>query len=126
LSRGPCRHRCDDRSGKDAIKERERQQAVAQSNQNVLRDFARDAFESRKAELKRYGKAGQWFSPLQLHVLTKLGKMPASEIDQRDLRDIVSPIRHDKADTTWQAVNRLSIVMRYAAALGLEVDPKAS
>ena len=71
--------------------------------------------------MKRYGKAGQWFSPLQLHVLTKLGKMPASEIDQRDLRDIVSPIRHDKADTTWQAVNRLSIVMRYAAALGLEV-----
>ena len=76
--------------------------------------------------MKRDRKAGRCFSLLELHVLSKLGKMLFSEIDQRDLRDIVSPIRHDKADTTWQAVNRLSIVMRYAAALGLEVDPKAS
>jgi integrase len=76
--------------------------------------------------LKRDGKAGRCFSLLELHVLSKLGKMPFSEIDQRDIRDIVSPIRHDKADTTWQAMNRLSIVMRYAAALGLEVDPNAS
>lgn len=91
-----------------------------------MREFARDAFESRKAGLKRDGKAGRCFSPLELHVLSKLGKMPFSEIDQRDLRDIVSPIRHDKADTTWQAMNRLSIVMRHAAALRLEVDLRAT
>lgn len=116
MARGLCRHRCDVLNGKDAIKERERQQA----------DVARDAFESRKAELKRDGKAGRCFSPLELHVLPKLGKMPVSEIDRRDFRDTVSPISHDKADTTWQAMNRLSIVMRHAAALRLEVDPKAT
>lgn len=70
--------------------------------------------------------AGKWFSPLQLHVLSKLGKMPASEIDQRDIRDTVSPISHDKADTTRKAMNRLSIVMRHAAALRLEVDLRAT
>ncbi|WP_425463152.1 phage integrase central domain-containing protein [Maritimibacter alkaliphilus] len=56
-----------------------------------MRDFARDAFESRKAGFKGDRKAGQWFSPLQLHVLPKLGKMPVSEIDLRDIRDTVSP-----------------------------------
>lgn len=114
------------RSGKDAIKERERQQAVAQRNQNILADVARDAFESRKAELKGDGKAGRWFSPLELHVLPKLGKMPVSEIDQRDIRDTLAPIWHDKADTARKAMNRLSIVLRHAAALGLEVDLQAT
>ena len=77
---------------KDAIKERERQRAIAQRNQNILADVARDTFESRKAELKGDGKAGRWFSPLELHVLPKLGKMPVSEIDQRDIRDTLAPI----------------------------------
>ncbi|WP_353806652.1 hypothetical protein [Maritimibacter sp.] len=76
--------------------------------------------------MKRDGEAGRCFSPLELHVLSKLGKMPVSNIDQRDLRDIVSPTRHDKADTTRKAMNRLSIVMRHAAALGLEVDLRAT
>ncbi|MAM63513.1 integrase arm-type DNA-binding domain-containing protein [Maritimibacter sp. UBA3975] len=114
------------RGGKDAIKERDRQRAVAQRNQNILADVARDAFESRKAELKGDGKAGRWFSPLELHVLPKLGKMPVSEIDQRDIRDTLAPIWHDKADTARKAMNRLSIVMRHAAALGLEVDLQAT
>ncbi len=114
------------RSGKDAIKERERQRAAAQRNQNILADVARDAFESRKAELKGDGKAGRWFSPLELHVMPKLGKMPVSEIDQRDIRDTLAPIWHEKADTARKAMNRLSIVMRHAAALGLEVDLQAT
>jgi integrase len=114
------------RSGKDAIKERERQKSVVQRNQNILADVALDAFESRKAELKGDGKAGRWFSPLELHVLPKLGKMPVSEIDQRDIRDTLAPIWHEKADTARKAMNRLSIVMRHAAALGLEVDLQAT
>ena len=114
------------RGGKDAIKERERQRAIALRNQNILEDVARDAFESRKAELKGDGKAGRWFSPLELHVLPKLGKMPVSEIDQRDIRDTLAPIWHTKADTARKAMNRLSICFRHAAALGLDVDLQAT
>jgi len=110
------------RDGKDAIKERTRQRRDAQRNMHILADIARDAFESRKAELKGDGKAGRWFSPLELHVLPKLGKMPVSLIDQRDVRDTLAPIWHDKADTARKAMNRLSICMRHAAALGLDVD----
>ncbi|WP_323781736.1 tyrosine-type recombinase/integrase [Thalassovita sp.] len=114
------------RDGKNPIKERERLKREAEYNLYILRDIALDAFESRKAELKGDGKAGRWFSPLEIHVLPKLGKMPVSQIDQRDIRDTLAPIWHDKADTARKALNRLSICMRHAAALGLDVDLQAT
>jgi integrase len=114
------------RQGLDAIKERERRRRVAEQNANVLRDIALDAFESRKAQLKGDGKAGRWFSPLELHVLPKLGRMPVSEIDQRDIRDTLQPIWHAKASTARKALDRLRICMRHAAALGLDVDIQAT
>lgn len=114
------------RQGKDPIKERERQRREAERNQHTLADVALDAFESRKAELKGDGTAGRWFSPLELHVLPKLGKVPVTEIDQRDIRDTLAPIWHDKSDTARKAVNRLSICLKHAAALGLDVDLQAT
>ena len=114
------------RDGKDAIKERERERRAAELNLHILKDIAEDAFESRKAELKGDGKAGRWFSPLELHVLPKLGKTPVSQIDQRDIRDTLAPIWHTKADTARKAMNRLAICMRHAAALGLDVDLQAT
>ncbi|WP_050930100.1 tyrosine-type recombinase/integrase [Aestuariivita boseongensis] len=114
------------REGKDAIKERERQRREAEQSLHILNDIALDAFESRKAELKGDGKAGRWFSPLEIHVLPKLGKMPVSQIDQRDIRDTLAPIWHSKASTAQKAMNRLSICLRHAAALGLDVDLQAT
>ena len=58
------------RQGLDPIKGRERQR--------------------REAEFKSDGKAGRWFSPLDLHVLPKLGKVPVSDIDQKDIRDTLA------------------------------------
>lgn len=114
------------REGLDPIKERDRARRDAERSIHLLGDIALDAFESRKAELKGDGKAGRWFSPLELHVLPRLGKMPVSEIDQKDIRDTLAPIWHDKADTARKAMNRLSICLRHAAALGLEVDLQAT
>jgi hypothetical protein len=57
----------------DPIKERERLKRDAARNLHLLEDVAKDAFESRKAELKGDGVAGRWFSPLEGHVLPKLG-----------------------------------------------------
>jgi integrase len=111
--------------GKDPIKERDAAQRAAERNMHLLCDIAVDAFESRKAELKGDGKAGRWFSPLELHILPKLGKLPVSEIDQRDIRDTLAPIWHDKAHTAQKAMNRLGICIRHAAALGLDVDIQA-
>jgi integrase len=113
------------RQGLDPIKERERQRREAARNIHMLTDIALDAFESRKAELKGDGIAGRWFSPLELHILPKLGKVPVADIDQQDIRDTLSPIWHSKAATATKAINRLNIVMRHAAALGLDVDLQA-
>lgn len=112
--------------GQDPIKLREKLARDAERNMHLLSDVALDAFESRKAELKGDGKAGRWFSPLELYVLPKLGKLPVSEIDQRDIRDTLAPIWHEKADTALKAMNRLAICMRHAAALGLDVDLQAT
>ncbi|MGB3831195.1 MAG: integrase arm-type DNA-binding domain-containing protein [Mesorhizobium sp.] len=114
------------RSGKDPIKEREREKREAARNIHLLKDIADDAFEARKAELKGDGKAGRWFTPLELHVLPKLGKVPVADLDQKDIRDVLAPIWHTKAETARKALNRLGIVMRHAAALGLEVDLQAT
>ncbi|MFC4667771.1 tyrosine-type recombinase/integrase [Seohaeicola nanhaiensis] len=114
------------RQGLDPIKERERQRREAERNIHLLKDIALDAFESRKAELKGDGTAGRWFSPLELHILPKLGKVPVADIDQRDIRDTLAPIWHTKADTARKAINRLGICLRHAAALGLDVDLQAT
>ncbi|SMO96351.1 Integrase [Thalassovita litoralis] len=111
--------------GLDPIKEREKAKREAVRNLHMLSDVAIDAFEARKAELKGDGKAGRWFSPLELHVLPRLGKMPVSDIDQIDIRDTLSPIWHSKAETAKKALNRLSLCLKHGAALGLDVDLQA-
>lgn len=114
------------RENQDPIKERERERRDAARNLHVLSDVANDAFESRKAELKGDGVAGRWFSPLRLYVLPKLGKVPVADIDQNDIRDVLQPIWHSKADTARKALNRLGICLKHGAALGLDVDLQAT
>ncbi|EDM73191.1 Phage integrase [Roseobacter sp. AzwK-3b] len=114
------------KQGRDPVKEREREERAARREDISLAVLTADAFEARKAELKGDGKAGRWLSPLTLHVLPKLGKVPVTDIDQRDIRDTLAPIWHEKADTARKAMNRLSIVMKHAAALGLDVDLQAT
>ena len=113
------------RQGVDPIRERQRQRREAIRNLHSLRDIALDAFESRKAELKDDGRAGRWLSPLEHHILPKLGGVPVAEITQIDIRDVLRPIWHEKADTARKALNRLSICLKHAAALGLDVDLQA-
>jgi integrase len=113
-------------AGRDPIKERAAEERAARREDITLSIITLDAFESRKAELKGDGKAGRWLTPLTLHVLPKLGKVPVTDLDQRDIRDTLAPIWHTKADTARKAMNRLSIVLRHAAALGLDVDLQAT
>jgi integrase len=114
------------RQGQDPIKLRDKQARDAARNIHLLNDIALDTFETRKAELKGDGTAGRWFSPLELHVLPKLGKVPVTDIDQRDIRDTLAPIWHEKASTAQKAMDRLGICLRHAAALGLDVDLQAT
>jgi integrase len=51
--------------------------------------------------------------------------VPVTDIDQRDIRDALAPIWHAKAETARKALERLRLVLRHAAALGLNVDLQA-
>ncbi|MEQ9505111.1 MAG: integrase arm-type DNA-binding domain-containing protein [Hyphomonas sp.] len=110
----------------DPIQQKERESRDAARADNTLKKIAEEAFEARKAELRDNGKAGRWFSPLELHVLPDLGEVPVNEIDQRLIRDTLAPIWHDKAVTARKAMNRLGLVLQHAAALGLDVDIQAT
>lgn len=83
-------------------------------------------FEAKKAELKGEGEAGRWMSPLAVHVLPIIGKSAIEDLDQHVLKKVLEPIWHSKADTARKALNRLSLTIKHAAALGLEVDLQAT
>jgi integrase len=113
-------------TGRDPVKEREAERRAATRADISMAVITADCFEARKAELKGDGTAGRWLSPLTIHVLPKLGKTPVTELDQRDIVNVIKPLWHDKADTARKALNRLGIVLKHAAAMGLDVDLQAT
>ncbi len=109
-------------AGGDPILERDRLRREARGSDTSLRSVALDCFQSRKRSLKGDGEAGGWFTPLALHILPRLGKVPVVDLDQRLLRDCLAPIWHTKPAAAAVAATRLSIVVQHAAALGIDVD----
>jgi hypothetical protein len=76
-------------------------------------------FEARKAELEGEGIAGRWMSPLKVHVIPKIGSYPVDEVDQHVLKDILDPLWHTKTEAAAKELNRMGLVFKHAAALGL-------
>lgn len=83
-------------------------------------------FTARRAELKGDGIAGRWMSPLSTHVLPKYGRLFVEDVDQHLIKEILDPIWHQKAETASKTLNRMSLTLQYAAALGLDVDLQAT
>ena len=93
--------------GNDPIRLRDASRREAARPGTALRAVSEAAFEARKAELKGNEKAGRWFSPLQLHVLPRLGKMHIEEVSQIEISETLKPIWHSKGETARKATNRL-------------------
>ena len=113
------------KQGIDPIKTRTKQRREALRPKSNLADIAEAAYEAKKAELKNDGINARWFSPLQLHILPKLGNLSVEDITQQDIAQTLKPIWETKAETAKKAINRLNIVFTYAAAAGLDVDLNA-
>ena len=114
------------RAGKDPIKERERRRREDERKAHTLADVASECFEARKAQLKGDGKAARWMGPLESHILPKIGKIPVTDIDQNDIKNTIDQIWHEKPAVARKAIDRLGIVIEYAAAMGLDVDIQAT
>nr|WP_330169571.1 integrase arm-type DNA-binding domain-containing protein [Bartonella grahamii] len=102
-----------------------REQTVLKQQSNMFKEIAQAAFESKKAELKNEGKNGRWFSPLELHVIPHIGNLPIEKLTANIIRNVLASLWHEKADTARKALNRINICLKYAAALGLDVDLQA-
>lgn len=112
------------RDGVDPIQER--QQSRKRVHRITVAVAIQGCFEARQAELKNDGLAGRWLSPLNIHVLPKIGELPVEELDQHQLKRVLEPIWHTKADTAAKALQRLNLTLKHAAALGLDVDLQAT
>ncbi|QXT41134.1 tyrosine-type recombinase/integrase [Gymnodinialimonas ceratoperidinii] len=111
------------RDGVDPVSER--QKARRAISRLTVAEAIQGCFEARQAELKNDGQAGRWMSPLSVHVLPKIGMMAIEDVDQHELKRVLEPIWHTKADTARKAMNRMSLTLKHAAALGLDVDLQA-
>lgn len=112
--------------GHDPIRQREKDAREQAMERPTLETVALSCFDARKATLKGGGKAGRWLSPLTLHVIPKLGKTPIEDVTQNDIHEALQIIWKDKAETARKAMNRLGLVMKHGAAMGLDVDLQAT
>ncbi len=116
--------RRDVRYGIDPIEKRKKQKERIE--RLSVADAVQGCFEARQAELKGDGIAGRWMSPLSLHMLPKIGKTAVEDLDQHIIKSVLEPIWHLKASTAEKALQRLSLTLKHAAALGLDVDLQAT
>lgn len=104
----------------------ERLRAKRRTAPLTVKEAVEGCFEARKAELKGDGEAGRWMSPLSVHIVPKLGRLPVVDLDQHAIKSALEPIWHTKPEAAAKALNRLNLTLKHAAALGLEVDLQAT
>lgn len=113
--------------GIDPISERERQRLAEKDAMDredpTLAELVNTAFEAIKGGLRGEGERGRWLSPLNKHVLPKLGKRRGSTLHQSDIKDVLAPIWNKKAPTAEKAIQRMGIVLEAAKLSGFPVDP---
>ena len=97
------------KQGIDPIKLRLAEKRASLKPGSSLTEIAAAAYEAKKAELKNDGTNARWFSPLQLHVLPKLGKFSVEDITQQDIAEALQPIWHQKAATAKKAIGKFAI-----------------
>lgn len=112
------------RDGVDPIEERaKRRRRVYRL---TVQQTIPQCFEARKAQLKGDGEAGRWMSPINVHIIPKIGSVPIEDVDQHVLKEVLDPIWHEKPQAASKALNRINLTLKHAAALGLDVDLQAS
>ena len=115
------------RAGKDPISEREKQRQDAAASQDkedpTFAELASAVFEAKKPGLRGEGNRGRWFSPIQTHLIPKLGPKRVSQITQGDVVRALRPIWRDKPTVAEKAHRRLKIILRHGKMMGFETDP---
>lgn len=107
---------------KKAVKDRTLRNAPDARSKRMLSNVVRRTFEAQKASLKGGGSAGRWMSPLNTHIIPKLGKRDVEGITPHDLADVLRPIWNSKSDVARKALQRIGKALSYARSEGLNVE----
>ena len=113
--------------GLDPVLERKRQVA-AQADQLARRDPTVEeligyCFDARSPRMKNEASRERWMSPLKVHVLPKIGRRRASELDPVMAKDAFAPIWRTKTESAKKAMLRLRMALADGQLAGVEVDP---
>lgn len=113
--------------GVDPVDERQRQEAEEAAARNetdpTFAELTALVFEARKATLKGDGKAGRWMSPLDNHVLPKIGAKRASALTAVQVKEAIKPIWRTKHVTAARALQRIRLILEGGKRMGLRSDP---
>lgn len=120
LERG-CDPKAERKAQKQSIKTTIDRNAPEAQARRMLSNVIDRTFEAQKKSLKDDGMAGRWRSPLDTHVIPKLGRQDVETITPQDVADVLRPIWHQKADVARKAMQRLGKALAYARAEGLNV-----
>ena len=112
------------RDGVDPIDERKKTKLAPK--QHTVREVVAECFEAKKLELRGPRNAEQWISPLRVHVLPKIGSLAMESVDQHVAKSILEPLWIAQPAVAKKVSSRLNVALRYAAALGLDVDLQAT
>lgn len=80
-------------------------------------------FQARKATLRGDGLRGRWRSPLDTHIIPKIGRKPISKITIREVQDALAPIWHKSPSVAEKAYQRTRLVFTKAKLMGHDADP---
>lgn len=90
----------------------------------TFREATNTYFELKRQALKGGGEAGKWMSPINNHVLPKIGGKPVAQITLHDLVEVLSPIW--TTDTGRKVLNRTDQILTNAQARNPDVLPGVS
>ncbi len=91
----------------------------------TIKELAVLAFEDHRRSLKNGGAPGRWWSTIENHVVPMFGNMRASEITGRVIADKLRPKWNTMFPTMDKVMDRLNVILKWAAAADYEVDALA-
>ena len=114
--------------GIDPIEARQEERAKKKCLENkydpTVAQAVDDWLEKNESELKGGGKAGRWRSPLDIHVIPKLGTRAISTLTVADIKSVLGPLWKSKVPTSEKVVQRTRMVLSNCNLHECPIDPK--
>ena len=102
------------RKGGDPLAERRQEQRVVPTFEVA----AREVHEAHAATFKNKKHAAQWITTLEAYVFPVFGARQVSEVESKDILEVLSPIWNEKPETARRVRQRTKTVFSYAKAKG--------